>query len=217
LTQNVHEYLTSHKTGISLCDYTPQEATEILNDDGYFRFVVLRNPLNRAVSGYLEKFVLHAPQSITDQKSLVIIESAIDWVYRKRGELPDYSRSISFEEFVDYLVHNEDESLDTHFKSQESYLVNQEFDFVGAVEKMDRLIDVLKARINREFDVEHVNKIVSKKPFLRRRGLGKLIPDQIRYLQSLPHPKELLVRGIRRKLNGRFSHICGMWERSLRS
>jgi hypothetical protein len=54
----VHTYLTSNQTGLSLCDYSPGDATEILSDPSYFRYVVLRDPLARAVSGYLDKFVL---------------------------------------------------------------------------------------------------------------------------------------------------------------
>ena len=48
LAGDVHTYLTSNPTGLSLCDYSPEDATKILGDPDYFRYVVLRNPLVRA-------------------------------------------------------------------------------------------------------------------------------------------------------------------------
>ena len=215
LTQNVHDYLVSNKTGLSLCDYSSLEAADILADDRYFKFVVLRNPLHRAVSGYLEKFVLHPRPIAANKDRPIVIGSAIDWVYRKRGEEPDYDRSITFEEFANYLALNEDNQLDTHFKSQESYFGNLQFDFVGVMEKMDRLVEVLRSKVRVEFDLEHVNRVVSKKPLIARRGLEDKLPAQLRTLQKLPHHKELLVGDIQRKLERRFGFINELWKKSL--
>jgi len=70
---DVHTYLTSNQTGLSLCDYSPGDATEILSDPSYFRYVVLRDPLARAVSGYLDKFVLYPPPSGTHGEPPTVI------------------------------------------------------------------------------------------------------------------------------------------------
>ena len=124
LAGDVHTYLTSNPTGLSLCDYSPEDATEILGDPEYFRYVVLRDPLVRAVSGYVDKFILYPPPGPHGEPPIVI-GTVIDWVYERRGETPDYKRSITFEEFVSHLFESEDGILDTHFKSQQCYLEHQ--------------------------------------------------------------------------------------------
>jgi hypothetical protein len=47
----VHSYLTPHATGLRLCDYTPEKAQSLMDNERYFRFAVIRNPLERATSG----------------------------------------------------------------------------------------------------------------------------------------------------------------------
>jgi hypothetical protein len=212
---NVHTYLTSNQTGLSLCDYTPEDATKILNDPGYFRYVVLRDPLARAVSGYLDKFVLYPPPSGTHGEPPIVIGTAIDWVYERRGERPDYNRSINFEEFADQVVHNDDKNLDTHFKSQESYFKQQSFDFTGTVERMEVLINVLKSRFDQKIEIEHENRTVRRKPLLRRRGQGKLLPAQLRAQRTLPHASELLTGEIVEQLKGRYARDYEMWQEAL--
>ncbi len=215
LNGDVHTYLTSNKTGLSLCDYSPEDATEILIDPSYFRYVVLRDPLARAVSGYLDKFVLYPPPSGAHGEPPIVIGTAIDWVYERRGERPDYSRSIYFEEFVNYVVHKDDRNLDTHFKSQESYFKRQKFDFTGTVERMEVLIKVLQSRFNQEIEIEHENRTVRRKPLLRRRGQGGLLPAQLRAQRTLPHASELLTGGVVEQLKSRYARDYELWQEAL--
>lgn len=217
LKGDVHSYLTSNRTGLSLCDYSREEASGILADDSYFRYVVLRDPLARAVSGYVEKFVVNgAPAGDTWEPPLVI-KTAIDWVYQRRGEKPDYERSISFEEFVDHVAHSDDRDLDTHFKSQESYMEQQRFDFTGVVENMRPLVDVLESRFGQKIDMEFKNRTVRKKTLLRRRGQGKLLPAQLRSQRALPGARELLTDEITGQLKQRFARDVQLWREALKS
>jgi len=213
----VHTYLAAHNTGLSLCDYTPEEASEIFNDPRYFRFVVLRDPLSRAVSGYLEKFVVHPNPIDEGEQAPMVIGTAIDWVYEQRGEKPDYERSITFEEFAQYLAQNDDLKLDTHFKSQESHFQQQKFDYMAAIEKMDSLIRVLGSQFNQEIEIEHQNRSESKKPFLRRRGLGKKLPAQIRTMRRLPHISELLNEELTEQISYRYAKDTELWKQALES
>jgi hypothetical protein len=212
LKGNVHTYLTSNRTGLSLCDYTPEEATAILADDSYFRYVVLREPLARATSGYVEKFVINGMPAGESREPPPVIKAAIDWVYNRRGEEPDYDRSISFEEFVDHLVECDDRSLDTHFKSQESYLVQQRFDFMGVVENMRPLIEVLEPRFNQKIEMEFKNRTAHKKSLFRRRGQGKLLPTKLRAQRALPRSHELLTDEITGQLQHRYARDVQLWQ-----
>ncbi len=214
LRGDVHTYLTSNPTGLSLCDYSPEEATQILNDSNYFRFIVLREPLHRAVSGYVEKFIINPTPSGTPGEPGVVIRSVIDWVYENRGETPDYNRSITFEEFVNYLSRNEDRNLDTHFKSQESYFDQQTFDFIGTVERMDLMAKVLKSQFGQKVKMEHRNRVSRRRPFLRRHGQGNLLPAQLRMRRALPHAGELLTDELTEQLKNRFAADLELWEKA---
>jgi len=217
LSDNIHIHLTSNQTGLSLCDYSQEEATEILIDEGYFRYVVLRNPLVRAVSGYLDKFVRNPPPSGTDGEAPILIGAAIDWVYERRGEKPDYNRSITFQEFVNYLAQNDDVNLDTHFKSQESYLGQQYFDFIGTVEQMKILPKVLEPLFDQHIEIEHSHRVSRRKLFLRRGRKETLLPKHLRAHRALPHASELLSVGITEQLKNRYSTDYEYWHSALTS
>ena len=212
LNGDVHTYLTSNPTGLSLCDYSPEDAAQILDDPNYFRFIVLREPLRRAVSGYVEKFIIHPTSDSRPGEPEAVIRSVIDWVYESRGETPDYDRSITFEEFVNYLSRNEDRSLDTHFKSQESYIEQQTFDFIGTVERMDLLVKVLKSQFSQKIKMEHRNRVSRRRPLLRRHGQGNLLPAQLRVRRALPHADELLTDELTEQLKNRFAADLELWE-----
>ena len=212
---NVHIYLTSNQTGLSLCDYTPEEATGIVADDRYFRYVVLRDPFTRTVSGYLEKFVVNPLQAGENGEAPGIIGDAIDWVYKQRDEKPDYERSVTFEEFVDYVSLSDDLKLDTHFKSQDSYLENQRIDFMGALENLNGLITTLEPLFKQKIELEHRNPTIRRKPLLRSRGLESMLPVQLRARRRLPHDSELLTSRITEQLESRYAKDCELWREAL--
>jgi hypothetical protein len=214
----VHIFLASERTGLSLGDYSREEATSIFHNKDNFRFIMLRNPLPRCVSGYLDKFVLHPPEKGEAGEPPIVIGDAIEWVYGQRNESVDYEKSISFEEFVEYLSQNDDDKLDTHFKSQEAYFYRQNFDFIGAIEKMDKLINVLESKLRRNIrsELEHKNRIINKKPFWRRRNMQKLLPEEIRSRGKLPHSSELLTARIEAKLRNRYEKDFERWNEAMK-
>ena len=215
LAGDVHTYLTSNQTGLSLCDYSPEDATKILGDPDYFRYVVLREPLARAVSGYLDKFCLTPPTPGLNGEPPIVIGTVIDWVYERRGEAPDYERSITFEEFVNHLCENEDRELDTHFKSQQCYFEQQSFDYVGTLDRMEQLIKVLESRFGQKIELEHRNRTLRRKPLLRRRGQEKLLPAKLRAQRTLPHASELLTDEIVEQLRSRYTADYQLWQEAL--
>ena len=215
LAGDVHTYLTSNPTGLSLCDYSPEEATQILGDPEYFRYVVLRDPLVRVVSAYLDKFLLNPPPPGARGEPPIVIGTVIDWVYARRGEAPDYKRSITFEEFVSHLSENDDSKLDTHFKPQECYFEQQSFDYIGTLDRLDRLIKLLESRFDQKIELEHKNRTKRRKPFLRRRGQEKLLREQLRAQRSLPHASELLTDPLAERLTRRYATDFELWQEAL--
>lgn len=176
---------------------------------------MLRDPLVRAVSGYLDKIFLNPPPPGARGEPPIVIGSVIDWVYARRGEAPDYKRSITFEEFVSHLSENDDSKLDTHFKSQECYFEQQSFDYIGTLDRMDRLIKLLESRFDQKIELEHKNRTKRRKPFLRRRGQEKLLPEQLRNQRTLPHASELLTDELLEQLKSRYATDYELWQEAL--
>jgi len=211
----LNSLLVSQKHGLSLCDYSPEDATEILGNPDYFRYVVLREPLARAVSGYLDKFILYPPPPGANGEPPIVIGTVIDWVYERRGEAPEYQRSITFEEFVSHLFENEDRKLDTHFKSQECYFEQQTFDYTGTLDRMERLVKVLESRFDQKIKLEHQNRTLRRRPILRRRGQEKLLPAQLQAQRTLPHASELLTDDLAEQLKSRYAADHELWQEAL--
>jgi hypothetical protein len=163
----------------------------------------------------VSKFVLHPPPAGDCGEPPVVIGDAIDWIYHQRGEKPDYVRSITFAEFVIYVTENDDVKLDTHFKSQESYLGRQSFDFVGAVEKMDRLTDVLESHYKQKIKLEHENRSMRRWSLLRRGDQHNLLPTQIHNQRIRAQSSELLTDEIAERLKWRYARDFELWQQAL--
>ena len=215
LNSDVHVYLTTHKTGLSLCDYDQEEATGILADPDYFSFVVLRNPAIRVVSAYLDKFVRNPHYSEAPGVPPIVTGGAITWVYQQRSEEPDYNRSITFREFVEYIAHAEDAALDTHFKSQACYLEDQRPDYIGTVEKMHELPGHLEPVFNQAIEIEHIHKVERRKSSFLRGKKDNILPARLRSEIPLPHPNELLSHELMEKIQNRFARDFELWHTAM--
>ena len=211
LAEDVHQALLTRRTGLVLADYNRARANRILGDPAYFRFTVLRDPLSRVVSGYVDKFVVNRGLAAGDAAHREVVMPAIEWVYARRGEAPDPERSITFEEFTDYLVHAHDDDLDTHFKPQGAYLQGQAFDFVGAMERMGRVLAVLSKRFGQVLEPEWHNRTRRRRrPQRPREGAERLLPAQ--FGRRRPHADDLLTPELAERLEHRFAGDRARWE-----
>ena len=174
LMRNVHLLTDRVNTGLQLSDYPPEICDEILNDPAYFRFALLRDPMDRLLSGYMEKFVLNrmAPGNMRHTRSVV------EAMQQKRGlERVDFDLGISFREFVTHVTTVPMETLDPHWIAQANYLEGIDWTLYefGAI---NRLIADLEARTGVELPRQAVNSTGSGKgdPVP---GAADLLPGQI--------------------------------------
>jgi hypothetical protein len=111
--------MDTHTTGLQLGDLPRGEALEILRNREYVKFAVMRDPFDRLVSAYLEKFVVNRAHPSNQFHTRNVIATVIG----ERSPAPkDFERSISFANFVDYVVTQSPESLDPHWCPQYLYL-----------------------------------------------------------------------------------------------
>lgn len=109
----------THTTGLQLGDLPRDEALNILRDRAYVKFAVIRDPFDRLVSAYLEKFVVNRAHPGNQFHTRNVIAAVAG---RRSPTAQDFQRSISFAEFVDYVVAQPPESLDPHWCPQYLYL-----------------------------------------------------------------------------------------------
>ena len=155
----IHAYA---KHNLTLAAHHSQaEAMEILNDKNYFKFSIVRNPWTRIISAYLDKFVIkpHIRKSFFLPRN---IKEVIEASYKSKGLEPDYKKSISFRQFVEYVSTTDDKYLDGHWKPQHLYLGDTEFDFIARFESLTKDFEYIKKKLNiSKISLPHTNKSAS--------------------------------------------------------
>jgi tetratricopeptide (TPR) repeat protein len=112
-----------------------------------FCFTMIRDPLSRLLSTYLNKFVRDVDHG-RDMALTGEINRTIRRAQRKLNLARDPARSISFEQFVQYLAQADDLDMDPHWQPQIS-LTGRDmslFDHVGVFERLDDTLALLQTR-----------------------------------------------------------------------
>ncbi len=112
-----------------------------------FCFTVVRDPLSRLLSAYLNKFVRDVDRG-RDPKLTAEINRTVRRAQRKLGIARDPVRSISFEEFVHYLAGADDLDMDPHWQPQICLTGTDrsQFDHVGVFDRLDDTLALLHSR-----------------------------------------------------------------------
>lgn len=144
IIQRDTHFLTDRvRTGAQLSDYSPEKATAIMNSSDYFKFAIIRDPAERLLSAYIEKFVLGrlAPANIQHTRTV------IDPVQKRNGTArPDYDRGISFRDFVEQITSVDAETLDPHWRPQSLYLKGIQYDRIYDFGAINEVVDLLEER-----------------------------------------------------------------------
>jgi hypothetical protein len=117
---------------------------EALRSDRYFKFTVVRHPLRRLVSAYLDKIVnaLYAGKEVIALGQRA--RGATSWATMQIDE----ERSLTFREFVQTLAVSNSETVDVHFRAQHRLLRGLCFDLVGRFENLQHDFALVRQRLN---------------------------------------------------------------------
>lgn len=115
LELGVHFVTDRFNTGVQLKDKPIDEARKILASDEYFKFSVIRDPFERLVSAYLEKFVYKRHS----QRNLMHTRPVISHV-QGTADI-DLQQGISFDQFLEYILGQDAFDLDAHWRPQYLY------------------------------------------------------------------------------------------------
>jgi len=179
---------------------------ERLSSPEYYKFTVLRNPFRRIVSGYLDKFAKH---SIPESFAQAVIEN----VQTSLGLALDVKKSITFRQFVDYLVRTPDDELNDHWRPQHTFVAAIKFDFIGQFEKLDEAIASLERTLNIQVQ-RNVSKHVTKyKQFSEHADFCDLYPSELRAFNGMPQAHQLFSQDLKIKIQSRYQQDTALYEK----
>lgn len=168
-------------------------------DPSYLRFVILREPVERMVSAYLNRFVsnIKFPGAVELTKE-----------YRQRHGLDQTQEQLlTFTEFVDCLAETDDKQLDPHFRSQAFYCEKaiKYLDWQVTLQRIPEFLKALSQRIGTEIVDEKTKNRTKYGEHSLDEKLFDMTPDQLRRLSSMPTKDALVTDALRDRLLHRFA------------
>ncbi|MGB3404816.1 MAG: sulfotransferase family protein [Microcoleaceae cyanobacterium] len=198
----VHRYINANKD-----KFFAQEFSSLCSSKN-FKFVILRNPLDRLVSAYIDKFV-RSPKP--NRHSI----SVINRVYKSLGENPDQNQSITFRQFVTFLTDKEDRLLDPHWRPQYIYLGLGllEFDFIGQFENLTPAIKALEEKLNTHIETEVAPAHrINYGNFDKDKKYCDTYPKDLRKLNSFPNSSSMYTPDIEEMVRKKYAKDIEIYE-----
>jgi hypothetical protein len=119
-----------------LLSYDDEAREELLAEDGWFRFSVVRNPGPRLWSAWQSKLLLREPQFLTQFGSA--------WWFPREPDTPEELVE-DFRRFVSAL--DEEDAQDVHWSAQRPLVEYHPLDHVGRVERLDETLSLLAQHV----------------------------------------------------------------------
>ena len=178
--QCIHTYTSGR---FSLGIYHHEDAKKFLQDRQYWRFAFIRNPWTRIISSYVSKFA-HP----TRKEAPSFAKRVIDWVYADLGLETNYEKSITFKQFLKYVVTTENQQLDIHWKPQNLFLSkNYAFDFIGQFENIEQDFEYVQEKLNIQLKLPWKNKKYEKvKVSKGSKEFYDYYPHELKQLSNMP-------------------------------
>lgn len=149
-----HSYVDHSLTFFAKYRSKRKLSEEILNSKNYFKFAIVRNPWDRLVSAYLNKFITPPDLEKSTSPGIAVIKE----FYAEKELTPDFNQALTFREFVEYVSIREDTNLDGHWQSQVAFLNGHEFDYIGKFEKMGEAFETIQECLKVNAELPWANK-----------------------------------------------------------
>ena len=157
----IHFITDRFNTGVQLKDKPMELARQILASDQYFKFSVIRDPFERLVSAYMEKFVYKRKNihNLSHTKPVISAVQGTDNI--------DLDRGISFDDFAHYIVQQDPYDLDPHWRPQNLYLLGvPHMSQIFRLENIARLETYLQQNLGVTVELGHVNATIKSDTLL---------------------------------------------------
>ncbi len=181
---DIHAILDSGPNGFLLLHRDEADIQAMLSDPTWMRFAVLRDPYDRLVSLYVEKFVRHRTHAGVRITIDPVLKRALN---KNKLTETDYERGISFIMFAQDLMSEPAERLDPHWRPQSHYLEYINYTHLYTVDNVSVLKQDLECHFGQEVVLPYKNVVRTHKP-LPQDGpcIATLFPAEIEAADHLP-------------------------------
>jgi len=204
--ENVHEYLLRKGKQADVYNYNLSS----INHSDYFKFVILRNPFNRIVSAYLDKFAKRPkPQQFA--------ADMIKEIQTSQGEKFDLHKSISFSQFINYLVSKKDKELNDHWRPQTFFLKDVIFDYYGNFENLEKVIEYLELKfaikVNQYVAIANITNHQTEYGNINDNlDFSNMYPNELRQLKYMPLSDLIFTDELREKFAYRYRQDIALYN-----
>lgn len=152
--EGIHRKLDGQGSGLLFEDRDDADIRAALADPDWMRIMVFRDPLDRLVSAYTDKFVTNRMKPFLSRTSRPVIQSVRNIETVSKG---DFERGITFREFAEFVMTEDRSRQNNHWRPQSDYFGHICFTHIYDFRALDRLAADLQAHIGRELDLPRLN------------------------------------------------------------
>ncbi|MGD1921075.1 MAG: sulfotransferase family protein [Pleurocapsa sp.] len=149
-----HAYVDHNLSFFANYLHQRETAMALLDNPDYFKFAIVRNPWDRLTSAYLNKFV----KPIDNYQSRYPGKQEVEEHYQEKNLQVEYSRGITFKEFIEYLLTHQNDEIDGHWQPQSMFINQNQFDYLGRIETLGTDFAAIVQRIGVEADLGWANR-----------------------------------------------------------
>lgn len=152
--EDIHQKLDRASTGLLFANRSDDDINHALSEPGWMRFVMFRNPIDRLISAYIEKFVVNregSGVSITCDPVLMRTMK-LGWLRKQ-----DYRRGITFRSFVEDILSQPPNMLDPHWCPQSEYLKPFPYTHIYDLKALEDLARDLENHVGKKVEMPRLN------------------------------------------------------------
>lgn len=197
--EGIHRKLDKAGTGLLFEDRTDEEIRTALADPNWMRLLVWRDPLDRLVSAYTEKFVINRMNPGVFRTTGPVLQGVFG-LKLNEVTLEHFERGITFRQFADHILTEDREFQNNHWRPQSDYLGHICFTHMYDFQVLDRLAEDIGVHIGRELDIPQLNATRSGKKAARiLEGAWDMLPGDLPDVKQLS-PVSFLEPSLRKRL-----------------
>lgn len=145
----IHSLTDFHITNNMFCDFTPKEILDITARNPLY-IIILRDPLERIISSFWDKFVVNINCKFTNQN----VKKQIHDYFKNKGKI---EKEITFEDFINFLSTNEPLSYNTHWIPQTFYFRNIKNKVIFELNKLKNFSDFMRDITGKSLSMSTLN------------------------------------------------------------
>ena len=184
-----------------------------------FAFAIVRDPVDRAVSAYIDKFIrqdamnLHAKgviEAVRFGRRVRLtrrerFEAGGQWLEKRCDPRIDYRAGVSFAEFVSYLESTPNERLDDHYRPQADYLRLSGLRFQRLIPFTQFHDGIAHVAAMHGINVWIPDRPQAEPRLESSRELAAVRSGEIRSMGALPSTDSLVTPALRERVSRRFA------------